>query len=304
MNIKRRLFSALFPIFLIAPLILLATSARAEVVVLVHGMLSDSSAWEKQGIVDLLHQYGGWELAGWAEPLPEDADDEPENVWQMPDAQPQPVRRLYLAELPSLAPLTVQAGYLEAFLESIAQNNPEEPIILVGHSAGGVVARMVTVGDAIPEISTLITIASPHLGSPYAHRALELANLDFPWNLMLRFFAQDKYRTLRRARPMIRDLLLEQPGSVLHFLNRQEHPNIAYYAILHMPPKGSTTLSNDNRNLVSDWSQNLRNVAALRDKPVTVIPVTSGHFLSWRDGALLLIVLEQIMQQSERDKMR
>ena len=59
----------------------------------------------------------------------------------------------------------------------VEEERPEglvEKLILVGHSAGGVVARLVVLGNNPYRVDELITIASPHLGTVRAAQGLDV----------------------------------------------------------------------------------------------------------------------------------
>ena len=71
------------------------------------------------------------------------------------------IREDYAMELPSLAPMMVQADHLRAMLQQINAMHPGEPIFIAAHSAGGVVARVVLIRGGVSEVKALITIASP-----------------------------------------------------------------------------------------------------------------------------------------------
>ncbi len=67
--------------------------------------------------------------------------------------------------------IELSASRLETLLASIARDRPGVPIDVVAHSQGGVVARLALErsGDRLPdEVSTFVTIGSPHQGAPLA----------------------------------------------------------------------------------------------------------------------------------------
>ncbi len=128
-------------------------SAHADVMLLIHGYLGDAYSWEKSGINSELHQYG-WARAGMFQGTPHGPQlfvTENKNA----------ANRVYVATLPSETPVMTQADVLKNIIDIIRQNHTDEKIILVGHSAGGVVARMALIRHQLQDIKALITIASP-----------------------------------------------------------------------------------------------------------------------------------------------
>jgi hypothetical protein len=75
---------------------------------------------------------------------------------------------IYTVSLPVSAPLALQADWLSAMIRSAANRHPDQPVVLVGHSAGGVVSRLSLVRGGVGPVVHLITIASPHLGTARA----------------------------------------------------------------------------------------------------------------------------------------
>ena len=74
-----------------------------------------------------------------------------------------------------VGPLTEVADRAVASVEGLPIWTADEPVHLVGHSAGGLVARLVLeklghsrLSDGRPKIASLLTIASPHRGSGLA----------------------------------------------------------------------------------------------------------------------------------------
>ncbi len=264
-------------------------AAHADVAVLLHGLLKSSSSWERSGAVDALQELG-WERAGRAQV------GGPTGVMiSRPQQKNRGNRILYLADIPTLIPLEQQADLLEKMLVALSDNHPGEPIYLIGHSAGGVVTRMVVVRNSVPNIKALITVAAPHLGSPYANLAYDLATLPYPFRLVPKMMAHKKYKVLRKSRPMIKGLMLAHPGTMLHWLNRQPHPDIAYFSIIRRQPPSKV-----REALVPFWSQDMNNIVALREgvdgqygRAVT-IPTLALHRITMQDGYLLGTLLGDI----------
>ncbi len=264
-------------------LLLLPLSAHGEVAVLLHGVLGSSNSWEQSGAVDALVEMG-WERAGRIEP---GTDGTPLLAPAL--YPPRGKRQLYLADIPSLIPLEQQSRLLQQLLIALMQRHPDERLYLIGHSAGGVVSRMVAVNDEIEPLSGLITIASPHLGSPYANLAYDLATLPFPLRMVPKLLAHDKYQLLRRSRHMIKGLVLARPGTHLYWLNRQPHPNIHYVSIVRRQPP-----AHSREALVPYWSQDLNRVSSLQGH-ATSISTFAPHRITQQDGYLLGVLLNQMV---------
>lgn len=276
---KRRLTT----LVLLPLMLLLSETSHAEVAVLLHGLLNNSSSWERSGAVDALEQMG-WERAGRAQV------GGPTGVLiSRPPEKSRGNRILYLADVPTLIPLEQQSELLEQILTTLSRNHPGEAIYLIGHSAGGVVSRMAVIRNNVPELQALITIAAPHLGSPYANLAYDLATLPYPFRLVPKLMAHEKYKVLRKSRPMIKGLTLARPGTLLHWLNRQPHPEIGYYSVIRRQPP-----SKSRDALVPFWSQDMNNIAALEGQSTT-IPVLAPHRITAGDGYLLGSLLNRIV---------
>lgn len=272
---------------LLCLLILLPTlSAQAGVAVLLHGLLGSSNSWEQSGAVHALHEQG-WERAGRVQ------SGGPSGVLlSRPLSPPRGNRLLYLADIPSLIPLQEQSELLEQILLTLLNHHPEEPIYLIGHSAGGVVSRIVTVRNNVPTLAGLITIATPHLGSPYANYAYDLATLPFPLRIVPKLLAHEKYQVLRRSRHMIKGLVIAKPGTYLHWLNRQPHPDIEYVSIVRRQSR-----SRAKSALVPFWSQDMNNIPTL-PRQSTIVPTFAPHRITLQDGYLLGALLNQLVSRN------
>ncbi|WP_349645845.1 alpha/beta fold hydrolase [Candidatus Parabeggiatoa sp. HSG14] len=260
LNLSLRLFSLLF-------LSLLSLPINAGLsLVLVHGYLSDGSAWRPIGIVNTLQQ-AGWTDAGHLFPNS-----------QIPNlAVPSPTEHyVYTVTLPSEAPIPMQAQWLDFYLRNVQKRHPNNSLILVGHSAGGVVARLVMVASGIP-IKGLVTIATPHLGTDKAEWGSLLSNSPFSW--VAPFFGLD---TINRSRGLYRDLMREHPSNLLFWLNRQPHPNAFYVSIVRV----------GFDEWVPSYSQDLNDVPALHGFATTITTVGT-HSLHPTDGHLLVSLLER-----------
>ncbi len=205
-------------------LLFISINSFADVVVLVHGYDSKPSVWLKHGIYQNLSQKFNNKHV------------------------------IYTAQLPNKAPIAIQANILSKQLEGLKKQY-NQPIILVGHSAGGVVARYLTVHRKGLNIKGLITISAPHLGSNLAFVSNIVSGV-VPFTSIIPVFdsldeAKGLYGNIRR-----RSIFLKQ-------LNHQQHPDICYVSIIR------------EKSLVSDMvsmqhSQNMNSVPALRGKSYVI----------------------------------
>lgn len=258
------------------------TPACADVMLLVHGFTGHAAFWEQSGINDELHQMG-WVRAGMfvASPagpqlLTKDYGDEQKLV--------------YIATLPSESSISVQAYLLTNMIDTIQHLHNEKNLILVGHSAGGIVARMALVRRQFGNIKALVTIASPHMGAALAGRALGVSANHGPFNMVKRFVGGSDYQLLERSRSLLVDLQIPQPGNMLFWLNNQPHPDIHYVSIIRQQSNGQW-----GDDYVSGFSQNMNNVAALNEMS-TVYTTPATHFLTRQDAHTLLSAIDNFKQ--------
>lgn len=245
---------------------------------LIHGYLGDANSWERSGINDELAR-NGWARAGVFEGSPEGPKL---FVTDNLDAE----NRVYVATLPSELPIMAQSDVLKDIIDMIALR-PGEKIILVGHSAGGVVARMALIRYQLKNIKALITIASPHIGTGRADQALSITRNHGPFNLVKSFVGGSGYDALKHSRGLMVDLRHPQPGNLLFWLNSQPHPDIHYASIIR--------LKNDGRGgdyYVPGYSQDMNNVPALQGRSSTFTTPTS-HFLVRQDADTILSLIEK-----------
>ena len=97
--------------------------------------------------------------------------------------------------------------------------------------AGGVVARLVVLGNNPYRVDELITIASPHLGTVRAAQGLDIVDskpffcpgpgIDFVKSVV----GGGHYDYLKYSRGVLLDLLPAESGNLLFWLNRQSHPD-------------------------------------------------------------------------------
>ena len=149
----------------------------------------------------------------------------------------------------------------------------------MGHSNGGLVARYALVAYANLPVNALITIATPHLGSPIANLAT-LANKT-PVN---EFSQSIHYSAFDRSANLFKELRPAQPYSFLYWLNHQAHPAIAYFSIIR---KNARLFPNKFDYIVPPYSQNMNKVFALQHKSATFL-VNEGHSLNKIDGTLII----------------
>jgi len=268
---------------LIALFLLLAGAGvfpvRAEVLLLVHGYLGGAYSWDNSGITTLLQQRD-WQRAGvfMADPA---------GVRLVPAGGVPASHKFYAADLASDAPMRIQVLQLQGILNAIEQANPGEPITIVGHSAGGVAARAALVLGSGKNVKSLITIASPHLGTVRAEQALDATDIPFPFSMVTDFFGGRAYDIAKRSRGLYHDLVRPYPGSFLFWLNAQPHPDIKYISVVR-----AQTGTGWGDYVVPSYSQDMNNVAALHGKSSRVT-IPGQHALEPADGSVILDMLTQ-----------
>jgi pimeloyl-ACP methyl ester carboxylesterase len=258
---------------LLVTLGMLMQPARADVLLLVHGYLSGAQGWDAHGITGVL-EHNGWQRAGVYLAGPA-------GVQLVPAAGRNAERKFYAADLPSEAPIMLQVMQLDQILQAIDSAHPGEPLVLVGHSAGGVVARTALVRGNATSVRALITIASPHLGTARAEQALDATDIPFPLSIMADVFAGETYDIARRSRSLYVDLVRPRPGTLLYWLNAQTHPDIKYFSIV----RGEATRGWGDY-VVPGYSQDMNNVPALRGRS-TLVTVPADHYLTPMDGSII-----------------
>jgi pimeloyl-ACP methyl ester carboxylesterase len=194
----------------------------------------------------------------------------------------------YTVDLPSEAPVVVQAFQLREMLAAISRTHAEEPVYLVGHSAGGIVARAALVNGDAGNIRALITIASPHLGTVRAEQALDVTDIPFPFSILPDIFGGEIYDTARRSRSLYVDLVRPRPGTLLFWLNSQPHPDIRYFSIV----RGNNAVAMGDF-LVPGYSQDMNNVPALNGRSVR-ISIPREHGLDVLDGGMIVNLLSEL----------
>jgi len=236
----------------------------AEVLVFVHGYNSTGATWYKNGIFSTLKK-SGWQDAGSLFPQPGLGvyHQGPQNLLK---------HRMLTVDLPSEAPLQIQADVLQNYFIFLEQQEPGQTYTLIAHSAGGIAARMMLLSYPNPNIRRFITIASPHLGSGMAEVA-ELVSKS-PIGMMAPIVGADE---ISDADILFEQLQREKPFTLLFRLNRQVHPDIDYISIVR---NHGTFFDKDF--FVPAYSQDMRNVPGI--KHALFIPSHGDHELQYRDG--------------------
>jgi len=247
--------------------LLITNSSFAEVLVLVHGFNSSGATWYKHGVVSTL-QRSGWQNGGAlvSHPVLGIYHRGPEKLLK---------HRVVTVDLPSEAPLELQAHVLQLYINYMSEQEPEQNFSLIAHSAGGVVARLLLVQQPNPKIHRLITIASPHLGSGMAEIGEIVAKS--PMSIMGPIIGADD---LDDAEILFNQLQREVPFTLLYWLNRQLHPDIEYISIV----RNRGTFTNKDY-FVRSYSQDMRNVPGI--KRAITLPSYGEHELQYRDGFLI-----------------
>ncbi|HBS25515.1 MAG TPA: hypothetical protein DD827_00035 [Gammaproteobacteria bacterium] len=251
---------------------LLPFSSHAGIAVFVHGYQSSGEIWHSSQVFKPLI------TADW-----KDAGSFNYRARQIvgPNLRAKGDKLLYTVNLPSNAPILFQVGFLHAVIQSIKQFSPEEAISLIGHSAGGIVARAVMVTHPEHDVSQLISIATPNLGTSAAVAGSLLAGS--PVGIFARMIGE---KNLSRSGQLLSDLAPPQANNFLGWLNSQPHPAADYIAIIRSE-KG--LLKGDS--LISPSSQDLRNVWALQGQRVESFWSTGSHRLATQDGDILATIL-------------
>jgi pimeloyl-ACP methyl ester carboxylesterase len=265
---------------------LIGRPATADALVLVHGFLGSDRSWLESGVIEILAN-NGYPLAGVYAPSPQGVVFSP--VGSNASKLPNPV---YTVDLPSTAPIALQADWLAAYLRDIHRRRPDESITLVGHSAGGVVARMTLVLYKPAAVQRLITFASPHLGTWRANQALDAVSSGGVLGGFKRWEVKRRiggwlYYTLKASRGVLHDLMPARPGNLLYWLNMQPHPDIEYISIIR---NGILYMPGDR--MVPGFSQDMRLVPAIGDRSLAYT-MFQGHMLSPMDGQVIVNLLKR-----------
>lgn len=260
---------------LVLVLSILPLSVSAEVLVLIQGY-NGGDGWRHSGVTDAL-QGGGWIDAGHLHDSPKGV------VSSRPDTLAN--RRFYTLALPTGAPLLVQLEHLERYIGYIRARHSRESLYMAGHSAGGVLGRLYMVHHPDRPVAGLITIASPHLGTGTAELGAVMGDTPLAWFAPL-LGAEELYQ----SQGLYRDLVREQPGSLLFWLNRQPHPASRYISVV----RGDIEWwSGSGDWFVPSDSQDMNNVMALHGRAQTIV-TRGNHGLQHSDGVLLMEILGRL----------
>ncbi len=244
----------------------LTQAVMADTIVLVQGYQGSAASWRATGVTQVLSrnhwQDGGHYSARGSQVVHWENATKSKN-------------RFITIDLPTETPITFQAQFLGAYVEQIIKRYPKDKLHLVGHSAGGVVARAFMVRYPMMKVQTLITIASPHLGTDKAETGLQVANSPLSW-----FTPMVGAGTINRSRGLYAQLVRERPNNYLGWLNHQKHPKARYVSIIRAVSDG----------WVPAWSQDMNSVGALRGQSETY-PVSGRHDLNVYDGLTILNIL-------------
>lgn len=251
-------------------LLLVSPLSQAKTIVFIHGYMEDGMSWRNQGVTTALLK-NNW-LDGGALTINQ------YGVQKYPDIIA-PLNRdvFYTIELPWTKPIGQQSQILSTYLHKISTIR-QQPIALVGHSLGGVVARHYLVNNTMTPINTLITIASPHLGSPLASLA-KLAS-QTPISKLAKSSGN---HAIKESKQLFKELTPEKPNNFLYQLNHQTHPNISYLSIIR---KNGKTVPGKFDYIVPPYSQNMNNTLALKGRSALFL-TNKSHELTELDGWII-----------------
>ncbi|MEE9327643.1 MAG: alpha/beta fold hydrolase [Cocleimonas sp.] len=256
--------------------LLVSLNASAKTIVLVHGYMSDGMSWRTSGFTKPL------ELAGY-----QDAGNYGYSPWgiTLPHSLNYKGDVFVTVNLPSKANLQNQEGVLVQYLQHLYAYR-YEPLTLIGHSAGGLTARLYVIDPEHLPVEGLITIASPHLGTPAANVAY-LAGSS-PIGMMASMSGVD---VLRDSRGLFSDLKEEKPSNFLYWMNHQPHPQIHYASIIRKNAKISKPNKFDF--VVPPNSQDMNNIWALQ-KRSGIAMTLENHSINGKDGSMVVEILKHI----------
>ncbi len=255
-------------------LMMSSITSKADTVLLIHGYLSDTNTWSASGVIQKL-QSSGWQHTG-AYLVYADG-----RLFLKDLKASHGDKNMLVVDLPSEAPILLQSDLLAKVVNAIGDKYPDEKITLVGHSAGGVVARTALVRHVLKNVIRLISIASPHLGSDMAETALDVSTFSGPATMLPGFMGGDIARTNQRSKQFYADLSRPRQGNFLDWLNQQVHPKIIWDSIIH---NGQSNEGYDS--YVAAYSQDMNQVAALKGLS-SIQSIALEHELSPLDAQLL-----------------
>lgn len=257
-----------FPLLLV--LAIFSQSASARALIFIQGYEGDGSDWRTHGVTASLLATGwsdGGHLfdSGFGVDMPFIATG---------------ADRFYTISLPTEAPLMFQLQLFARYVDAINLRHLGEPLILVGHSAGGVLARLYMIQYPLTTVAGVVTIASPHRGAALSELGLMVGQSPLSWGLP--FIGAD---VINRSQGLFNDLAREAPGNFLFWLNREPHPVSRYLSVIR----------SGNDWVVTPQSQDMRFVAALRNTGMVENAYSIGdHELNPGDGMILVDFLATI----------
>ena len=211
----------------------------------------------------------------------------------MVEALPAPAsdRRFVTVDLPTEAPVLVQADALGAYIAHVRRQPTRERVVLeiledVAPDAD--VARLFMVRHPDAAVAGLVTIASPHLGTPWAELGNFLGSTPAAW--MAPFMG---FGTLNRSQALYHDLSREHPRNLLGWLNRTPHPIATYVSVVRVVDGRRPELGD---SLAYGAAQDLNAVPALAGRAETVFS-PGDHGLRPDDGLLLVSILGRMTPQ-------
>ncbi len=265
-----RLFALVCALFTLSP-----GAVFADTLLLVPGYLGSAQSWRGNLIPNGLSR-AGWLDAGHLSVGPRGTF--------VPRYKVGGKKRLYTIDIPTEAPLVVQADLIAQYVALVQRRHKGERVILVGHSAGGVASRLAMVRHPDLKVYGLLTIASPHLGSGMADLGRDVSNSPLSW-----FAPFMGANTINRSRALYHDLGREGPHNLLGWLNRSPHPDAHYVSVIRT--ENGDVASGDSMTV--GWRQNMNFVPALRGRARTYVSI-GNHALRPADAVLIAQILEHI----------
>jgi pimeloyl-ACP methyl ester carboxylesterase len=279
-NMNAQQFRILLP-GLFLGLLLSASPARSDTLVLVHGYLGDALSWERSGVLAVLAQ-AGWTPRAVLRPRSDGRIQEFPN-----DMRPQP-HRSYRVELPFTAPVLVQSSALASALQEIRRRHPDEALHIAAHSLGGLVVRDTLVRNPKLNAHTIITIAAPHLGTPLARTAREITS-NGPTSIAARMLAgEQKWRMAKQSDELLRNLD-PSPNGYLAQLAKQP-----------LPPGRWISVVRSADDVVPTWSQSLYGHPIQEGAQIEIVVTPPGHSLRAEDGLLIRTLITESMRATRR----
>jgi len=240
----------------------------AKAIIFVHGYEEDGSEWRTHGVTAPLVAHG-WVDGG--------------HLFNSGSSTMMPYKRggddqFYTVALPTEAPLMFQLQVFARYVDTVNRRHKGEPLVFVGHSAGGILARLYMVHYLHTSVAGLMTIASPHHGTALSEAGLMVGQSPLSWGLP--FIGAD---SINRSQGLFHDLAREAPGNLLFWLNRELHPVSRYLSVIR------------NDWVITNGSQDMRFVAALMNTGMVESTYSIGdHDLNPNDGLILVDFLATI----------